>query len=228
MAHYLIAHLNGGRYKDISVLSPEGMAELHRVSGVRPLGFHDNKSYAGYAMGWFAGEMAGVPVLHHGGSTANFVTHVVIQPEQRQGLVVLTNAFASNRLADGVLSLLSGRPAPKVESRRPLGVDWLVVPLIQLVAFVLSLIALRRWRRRPENRPRKMWGKTWRIGLPLLLDIAIAGWVAKQFAGIDLPFEVSLLYFPGLLILLLTCAAFAIVWGLIRTTWSVQILRSAT
>ena len=30
MAHYLIAHLNGGRYKDVQILSPEGIAELHR------------------------------------------------------------------------------------------------------------------------------------------------------------------------------------------------------
>jgi len=227
MAHYLIAHLNGGRYLDRSILSPEGMAELHRVSGVRPLGFHNAKSYAGYAMGWFAGEMAGVQVLHHGGSTPNFLTHVVMEPEKRQGIVILTNAFASNRLAEGVLTLLSGRPAPAVESHRPLGVDWLPLPLIQIVAFLFSLWALRRWRRHPENRTRTVWGKTWRIGLPLLLDVAVVGWVAQQFAGIELPLKIGLLYVPGPLILLMACAAFAIVWALIRTATSVQLLRSA-
>jgi len=30
MAHYLIAHLNGGRYGEVQVLSSTGIEELHR------------------------------------------------------------------------------------------------------------------------------------------------------------------------------------------------------
>ena len=30
MAHYLIAHLNGGRYGDVQILSAAGIEELHR------------------------------------------------------------------------------------------------------------------------------------------------------------------------------------------------------
>jgi CubicO group peptidase (beta-lactamase class C family) len=32
MAHYLIAHLNKGRYRGRSAVSPAGLAELHRLA----------------------------------------------------------------------------------------------------------------------------------------------------------------------------------------------------
>ncbi len=228
MSHYLMAHLNEGRHRDRSILSPAGMAELHRVSAARPLGFRDTKGYAGYAMGWFAGEMAGVPVLHHGGSTPNFASHMVIQPEERQGFVVLTNVFASNRLAEGTLSILSGRPAPRTESRPPLGADWLPLPLVQIAAFAISLLVLLRWRRNADKGQQPgPWGKAWRIGLPLLFDVGIIAWVIWQSAEINMPFRVTLLFFPALVVLPLTCAAFALVWGFIRTTASVKLLRRA-
>ena len=55
MTHYLIAQLNGGRYRTASVLSPEGVDELHRPAVATP------KTGTSYAMGWFVGPINGIP-----------------------------------------------------------------------------------------------------------------------------------------------------------------------
>ena len=56
MTHYLIAQLNGGRYGETAVLSPEGIAELHRPVAEMDGGF-------GYGMGWAAGEVDDIAVV---------------------------------------------------------------------------------------------------------------------------------------------------------------------
>src|SRR5205085_1012858 len=65
MTHYLIAQLNNGTYGQASILSPDGIAELHRP--VAPVGTGDR-----YAMGWVVGTRDGETVIWHGGDTANF------------------------------------------------------------------------------------------------------------------------------------------------------------
>ncbi len=55
MAHYLIAHLNGGRYGDNHVLSSDGIELLHR--GVKPSPPDD-----AYGMGWFDERWSGTRV----------------------------------------------------------------------------------------------------------------------------------------------------------------------
>jgi CubicO group peptidase (beta-lactamase class C family) len=74
MAHYLIAYLNNGTYAGKSVLSPSGIAAMHQ----RPLQ-DEGESY--YGMGWFVGEVDGIPKMTHGGDTANFHTTMTILPE---------------------------------------------------------------------------------------------------------------------------------------------------
>ncbi len=61
MAHYLLAQLNGGRYRDTSVLSVAGVDELHRPTVATP------KTGTSYAMGWFVGPIKGIPAIHHQG-----------------------------------------------------------------------------------------------------------------------------------------------------------------
>ena len=80
MTHYLIAQLNGGRYGTASVLSPDGVDELHRPAVATP------KTGTSYGMGWFVGPINGIPAIHHQGETFNFHANAVLVPESRTGV----------------------------------------------------------------------------------------------------------------------------------------------
>ena len=124
MTHYLIAQLNNGRYRSASVLSPEGVDELHRPAVQTP------KAGTSYGMGWFVGPINGIPAIHHQGETFNFHANAVLVPGSRTGVIVLMNAENSidlflsgrmGRISEGVTSLLEGRdPAPPPSSHRHL------------------------------------------------------------------------------------------------------------
>jgi CubicO group peptidase (beta-lactamase class C family) len=224
MAHFLSAHVEGGRYGDRTLLSPASVAELHRPAATP--GFRDKRTYAGYAMGWFTGEKAGATVLHHGGSTPSFMAEMVLVPEKRLALVVLTNAFTANRLAEGVLAVLVGREPAPTESRPPIGAEWLWLPLAQLLALVVSLALLRRWRSRPP-RSTPGWGQ-WSCLLALaLLDAAVLLLVVRELATRDMSLQVGLLFFPAPTWLLLACASFAAISGVSRMVWGAKLLGTA-
>ena len=56
MTHYLIAQLNGGRYRGTSVLSSAGISELHQPAVQTP------KEGTAYGMGWFVCLLNDIPV----------------------------------------------------------------------------------------------------------------------------------------------------------------------
>src|SRR5215212_3699189 len=107
MTHFLSAQLNAGRYADTSVLSPEGVAAMHRPA-VRE---GDKDEF--YGMGWESRSLGGVPVVRHDGTNSNFYSDMVLDPEGRWGVVILTNFHSFNLnggrvqgLSSGVISLL--------------------------------------------------------------------------------------------------------------------------
>ena len=85
MSHYAIAQLNDGRYGDTSILSPQGVAELH--APVIPA-WEDTH----YAMGWVIGTWDGVPAVWHGGTDVSNLSMLILMPERGSGVVLLSNA----------------------------------------------------------------------------------------------------------------------------------------
>jgi CubicO group peptidase (beta-lactamase class C family) len=86
MAHYLIAHLNQGRYNGTPIVSPAGMAEIQRPAV--PIGASADTFYA---MGLDVGLINGVPTVSHDGSMFNFHANLVLIPEGRWGIILLEN-----------------------------------------------------------------------------------------------------------------------------------------
>lgn len=229
MAHYLIAQLNDGRYRTASVLSPAGIAELHRPAV--PAG----KTDTSYGMGWYVGPINGIPAIYHAGDTPNFVAKIVLVPQSRTGVVVLTNAdnnldlFLSDRqgtIANGVTSLLAGREPPSSPSRIPSFLVYAVlfgVLVLQARGIVRSVVALRNGRLGTGRV--SPW---WRIGFSLALSLAWAAFVLvlvpKQL-GVSL--RVAAQGFPDLAYMLITSAVIALGWGVVRTAWACVVLRDA-
>lgn len=152
LSQYLIAQLNDGQYRDATVLGPEALAEMHRP-GVPADDFS-------YAMGWRVGPLKGVPAIHHGGMLPHFRGKLVLLPESGWGVVVLTNASSffgrptSHDMADGIVAILSGQPAPG----QPLSLSALLLLItagLGLITLnqIMTLARLGRWRRQISTQP---------------------------------------------------------------------------
>jgi EmrB/QacA subfamily drug resistance transporter len=229
MSHYLIAQLNRGRYGSTSVLSPEGVDELHRPAVQTP------ETGTSYGMGWFVGPINGIPAIHHQGETFNFHSNVVLVPGSRTGVIVLMNAensvdlFLTGRMgtiSEGVTSLLEGRDPAST----PSGIASLIVYLLLFAIVVLQLRSIARWvtALRHGRVPRGRIGPRVRIALALALSL---GWavlvlvlVPKQ---LGLPLLVVAQGLPDLAYLLLLSGVVALCWGIVRSIWAYATLRRA-
>jgi CubicO group peptidase (beta-lactamase class C family) len=222
MSHYLIAQLNDGRYGGAAVLSPSGMAELHRPAVPTP------EAGTSYGKGWFVGPINGIPAIFHQGETFNYHANIVLMPGSDQGVVVLMNAensvdlFVRGRMgtvAEGVASLLVGREPPSPPSSIGIFVAYaalLGVIALQLGGMIQSTAALRR-RRVPTGR----FGWKSRTCFALALNLAWAFLVLvllpRQLGAPLLTLAQGL---PDFAYLLLASGVVALVWGVTRTVWA--------
>jgi hypothetical protein len=220
MAHYLIAHLNGGRYGDAQILSSAGMDELHcGVAEYITFGISSGL----YAMGWFAMDIGPTKTLSHAGNVPDFSAFMALLPEQKKGVVLLFNADPcglppiTEEVGMGVTALLAcQQPAPI-----RLGfVQWIMrllplIPLLQIVGVLATLRSLRRWRRDPKIRPSRgrMWGR--HILLPLIPNLSLAAILATLRSSGLLRF--MHLYMPDLAWITRISGGFAGRWALLRT-----------
>jgi len=221
MSHYLIAQLNDGRYGDAQILSPAGIAEMHRP-GVKftMMGVSEQ-----YGMGWFINDRDQVRIVSHSGVVPDFFAYMAILPEQKKGLVLLLNAdhflmsnFALLEIGVGAATLLAGaRPDPV---RWGVIIPWalrglLLIPALQILGVTATLLRLRRWRRLPISRPSR--GQKWvlHILLPMIPNLSVA---ATPIALVASPLRGFLLLFaPDISWLARICGSFAGIWIFLRT-----------
>ena len=220
MAHYLIALLNGGCYGNTQILSPAGIAELHRgVGDVRFMG----RTFGQYGMGWFVNNIAETRLVWHGGTLPDFAAYVALLPEQKKGFVLLFNAchhWMNPVLTDvcmGVAALLAGdHPAPFPFFRViPWALRGLVlIPVLQIGGVVADLCLLRRWRLNPDRRPGG--GRAWapHILLPLIPNL-LAALTLIPMLGKKRGY--LLLYKPDSSWIVLACGSLALLWSVLRT-----------
>lgn len=202
MAHYLIAHLNGGQYGDATILSPTGIAELHRPEV--PIG----STCAHYGMGWVSEEINGIAMLTHAGDTANFHADMILLLESQWGLIMLTNAnnalvgqvvatgkLGTWRIAAGVASLLARRqpPTPRLNFRT----YYLMLNSAVVLVSGLQLWSLARLLQ-PGHRSHQGWPPIlfqhavplmWEVMVPLKLLRGLPKWS-------DAPWSMLKLYAP--------------------------------
>jgi CubicO group peptidase (beta-lactamase class C family) len=179
MAHYLIAHLNGGRYGDAQVLSEAGMNELHRGA----LEYVKMGISSGcYAMGWFDTDNGHERFLWHGGNVPDFSAYMALLPEHKKGVVLLINADhyglppVMAEVGWGLTSLLAGQqPGPARLGFLPWVMRSLpLIPLLQAAGAISTLRAVCAWEQNPALRPNqgRLWGE--QILLPLLPNLSLA------------------------------------------------------
>jgi CubicO group peptidase (beta-lactamase class C family) len=220
MAHYLIAQLNGGRYGAGQVLSPQGIAAMHRPAvQAEAMGV----AMGGYGMGWFV-EGAGQDTrVWHNGQVPDFFAYMALLPEHNRGMVLLVNTnqmmlnFALEELGAGAADLLAGAQPASF----PWGVipwmlrGFLLIPVMQIGGVVATLRRLRGWQRDPSVRPGRVRLWLLHILLPIALNLVLVAFALGLLATSLRP--MILLFMPDLSWLFLICGGFALVWIFVRT-----------
>jgi CubicO group peptidase (beta-lactamase class C family) len=157
LARFVLSQLGEGP----QVLTAESREILHRGAG--------KTDHFSYAMGWRAGTTAGVPSLWHGGALPSYRGAVVMLPQSRSGVIVLTNMSTmfgdhTREIAAGVVALMEQRPLP--EGGHPLRHVYIAIAAGSLLLLLLGVRGLVSAVRRPG-------GSTWKIiAFDVLLPVA--------------------------------------------------------
>ncbi len=94
LGHFMQMVLAGGTYNGHRIIKPETVAEMARPQNTDvalDMGIHVGLGWALDGMGNVEIKNAG-PVMHHGGSLPFFNSQLLILPEKKLGVVVLTNS----------------------------------------------------------------------------------------------------------------------------------------
>ena len=220
MGHYLIAHLNGGHYRDVQILSEAGMEELHRgavecnVGGIPALR---------YGMGWFDIDLGQTKTYSHSGNVPDFSAFMALLPEQKRGVVLLLNAdpyglpLVTKEVGMGLTAILAGQQPAPIQLDF---IQWIMrllplIPVLQIVGLLATLRQLSDWRRVPELRP--SGGRGWRqlILLPLIPNMALAAILVYLRSSGLLRF--LQLFIPDLSWVVRISGGLAGIWALLRT-----------
>jgi CubicO group peptidase (beta-lactamase class C family) len=233
MAHFLIANLNGGRFGDNSILSPEGIAAMH--SPVVPIASQLGTGSEYMAMDWGIMPMGDLEVVMKGGDNADYKTNMLLIPSQRLGVVALINTndpigtfygdIGIALIAHNVAELLMGYPLTVVPSS-PIPMllkgGLLLVLAIQLAGMTLTLIRVWRMRSQPApdvfSQPPSQRTLVTYIGIPFLLNL---GWGLFVLVGVPnylkMPLSFMQYMLPTLGYTLLVSGIVALGWSVIRT-----------
>jgi CubicO group peptidase (beta-lactamase class C family) len=231
MAHYLIAHLNGGHFGNVQVLSRSGIDELHRgVAEYITFGISGGR----YGMGWFEIDLGQTRTFSHGGNVPDFSAFMALIPEQKKGVVLLANADPyglppiMEEVGMGVTALLAGQqPAPI----RLDFIQWItrllpLIPLLQIASVFTTLRLLSQWRREPALRPGDghMWGQY--ILLPLIPNLTLAAILVNlRFSGLLRFLD---LFMPDLSWIARISGGFAGIWAFLRPWLIMRALRKVS
>ena len=96
MAQWVRLQLGGGVYQNQRLLSAAAIKEMQtpqtiiRIEGAQ-LGLYPEAHFLTYGLGWFLSDYRGKKVVEHGGAIDGMRAEVAMIPEEKLGLVVLTN-----------------------------------------------------------------------------------------------------------------------------------------
>jgi CubicO group peptidase (beta-lactamase class C family) len=112
LARWVIANLDGGKVNGKALWSERSARELWSAQTVQrvsdpPEPLKNTKSnFAAYALGWTLRDYRGRKVVSHGGALTGMVSIVVMMPEEKLGVVVLTNQEEGGAMSSIVYHVL--------------------------------------------------------------------------------------------------------------------------
>lgn len=98
MSKWVIAQLDNGKLNGKEIIPASAIAQTRLPHSILGNGGHmfNSGHFALYGLGWFLEEYGGKKIVSHTGGVNGFVTSVTLVPEEKLGVVVLTNTDANN------------------------------------------------------------------------------------------------------------------------------------
>lgn len=101
MAQWIRLQLGQGTYQGRKLLEPNTIKAMHTAQMHQQLSDEDEKNFPethllSYGLGWAIRDYRGMKVVSHGGSIRGMRAQVVLVPERKLGVVVLTNVAESS------------------------------------------------------------------------------------------------------------------------------------
>lgn len=98
MSKWVLMQLNNGKLGETQVVTASALGQTKTPHSILGNGGHQfNRAHFGlYGLGWFLEEYAGRKIVAHTGGVNGFVTSVCMVPEEKLGIIVLTNTDANN------------------------------------------------------------------------------------------------------------------------------------
>ncbi len=224
MTHYLIAQLNGGVYGNHQLLSPQGIATLHKPGA-------QISHLSSYGMGWVIQGEPGSTKIWHNGDVSNFHSNLLLLPDQRIGIVILINVSraysgaALNIPIEGVAAILRGESL--TASTNPtvsiipqmLMLATLLIPILWIAG---SIRSIRRWHLCNELPPHGSQ-RFWRFYLPLAIDLCPLGlaWILFP-AQYHTPMATIALFAPDVFFVIVTLTVLSLGWAIARSFFTVH------
>lgn len=93
LTHWVMAQLNNGKYEDKQVIPASAINQTRLPHSILGNGgtLYNKGHFALYGLGWFLEEYSGRKIVSHTGGVNGFVTSVTLIPEEKTGIIVLTN-----------------------------------------------------------------------------------------------------------------------------------------
>jgi CubicO group peptidase (beta-lactamase class C family) len=98
MSHWLLMQLSYGMYNNQQVIPAAAITETRKPHAILGNAGHpfNKTNFALYGLGWFLQDYNGHKIVAHTGGVNGFVTGVTLLPDEKLGIVVLTNTDANN------------------------------------------------------------------------------------------------------------------------------------
>jgi CubicO group peptidase (beta-lactamase class C family) len=98
LSHWVMMQLNNGKYNDKQIVPASAIAQTRTPNSILGNGgsIFNKGHFALYGLGWFLQEYNGRKMVSHTGGVNGFVTSVTLIPEEKLGIIVLTNTDANN------------------------------------------------------------------------------------------------------------------------------------
>lgn len=98
MSHWVIAQLDNGKYNGKNVIPAAAINQTWFPHSIMGNGGHrfNRAHFSLYGLGWMLQEYVGRKIVSHTGGVNGFVTSVTLVPEEKLGIIVLTNTDANS------------------------------------------------------------------------------------------------------------------------------------
>jgi len=112
MSRFMMAHLDGGRFKDKRILSEAATERMHRREATM------HPKLPGWTLGFQEGDLNGLRILEHGGDIGGFSTLLTLLPAHEVGFFIVHH-LESNNLRFDVRQAILDRYFPDTRDKKP-------------------------------------------------------------------------------------------------------------